>query len=66
MKNKPPFLTVAEAAAQAGVSPRRIRAVIAEGRLAAQMHGRDYLILPAALAAVTFHRKAGRPRKSEK
>lgn len=44
MKPEPP-LTVAEAAELWGVSPRRVRRLIEEGRVAARKVGRDHLIL---------------------
>ena len=55
------LLTTTEAANRLGVSARRVRAMIAAGRLAATQAGRDWLIQPAALAAVRV-RKSGRPR----
>lgn len=56
------ILTTAEAAEALGVTPRRVRQLIAEGRLAAKKAGRDYVIDPRGLKAVE-DRKTGRPRK---
>lgn len=44
-----------------GVTPGRVRAMIAAGRLRATRAGRDWLIELEALEAVR-NRKAGRPR----
>jgi excisionase family DNA binding protein len=56
------LLTTLEAAAALGVTPQRVRVLIATGRLKAQKVGRDWLIAPPALEAVR-ERKSGRPRK---
>lgn len=56
------MLTTAKAAAELGVTPQRVRALIASGRLKATKEGRDWLIDPPDLEAVRI-RKAGRPRK---
>ena len=53
-------MTTAEAAKEFKVTPRRIRALIASGRLVALKQGRDYWIEPDALEAVR-DRKPGRP-----
>jgi excisionase family DNA binding protein len=55
-------LTTTEAAAALGVTPQRIRALIAAGRLRAVKVGRDWLIRPPDLEAVRV-RTSGRPRK---
>ena len=55
-------LTTAEAARELNISPMRVRALIYEGRLKAEKHGRDWLIEPGALEAVRV-RKWGRPKK---
>ena len=55
-----PFLTTATAAIELGVTPGRVRAMIAAGRLQATLAGRDWLIAPKALEAVR-DRKPGRP-----
>jgi excisionase family DNA binding protein len=52
--------TTTTAAAKLGVTPGRVRAMIAAGRLQATRAGRDWLIEPEALAAVR-DRKPGRP-----
>ena len=57
------LLTTAEAAARLKISPRRVQALIAAGRLAATKHGRDWLIEEAALLAV-IERKPGRPKRA--
>ena len=38
------LLTTTEAAARLNISTRRVRALIAKGRLPAYLHGRDWLI----------------------
>jgi excisionase family DNA binding protein len=55
--------TTTTAAAKLGVTPGRVRAMIAAGRLQATRAGRDWLIEPKALAAVR-ERKPGRPPQS--
>jgi excisionase family DNA binding protein len=52
--------TTTTAAAELGVTPGRVRAMITAGRLKAIRAGRDWLIEPKALAAVR-ERKPGRP-----
>jgi excisionase family DNA binding protein len=52
--------TTTSAAVELGVTPGRVRAMIASGRLRATLAGRDWLIAPAALEAVR-DRKPGRP-----
>jgi len=56
----PPFLTTGSAARELGVTPGRVRAMIAAGRLQATLAGRDWLIHPKSLDAVR-DRKPGRP-----
>ncbi|HKV41543.1 MAG TPA: helix-turn-helix domain-containing protein [Blastocatellia bacterium] len=58
------LLTTKEAAAQLGVSERRVRGLIAEGKLVAQRIGRDYAIERRALAKVKVYGKQGRPPKA--
>lgn len=58
------LLNTAGAAESLGVSVRRVRQLIAEGKLSAYRIGRDYAIEEAALSAVTVYRRAGRPAKS--
>jgi excisionase family DNA binding protein len=52
--------TTTTAAVELGVTPGRVRAMIAAGRLKAIRAGRDWLIEPKALVAVR-QRKPGRP-----
>jgi excisionase family DNA binding protein len=59
------FFTTATAAAQLGVTPGRVRAMIAAGRLQATLAGRDWLIAPKALEAVR-DRRPGRPPVTRK
>jgi excisionase family DNA binding protein len=59
------LLGVNEAAEKLGVSTRRVRALITEGKLAASYVGGGYIIEEAALNSVTVYGKAGRPPKSE-
>jgi len=54
------FLTTATAAAELGVTPGRVRAMIAAGRLRATPVGPMWIIAPEALEAVR-KRKPGRP-----
>lgn len=58
-------MTTEQAAAELGVSVRRIQALIASGKLSAKKNGRDWSITPAALAKVK-DRKPGRPSTSKK
>jgi excisionase family DNA binding protein len=57
------LLNTAEAAEALGVSVRRVRALISEGKLEAHRVGRDYAIEEHALKSVKVYRKAGRPSK---
>ncbi len=59
-------LTTNEAAKRLGVSARRVRALIAEGKLEAQQLGREYAIDAAALSTVSTYGKSGRPPKAKK
>jgi len=61
----PLFLTTTTAAAELGVTPGRVRAMITAGRLQATLAGRDWLIAPKALEAVR-HRRPGRPPDTRK
>jgi excisionase family DNA binding protein len=54
------FDTTTTAAAKLGVTPGRVRAMIAAGRLQAIRAGRDWLIDAEALESVR-QRKTGRP-----
>jgi excisionase family DNA binding protein len=61
-----PFMSVTEAAAELGISPSRVRVLIAGGRLKASRIGeRVYLIERADLRAVRS-RPNGRPKTSKK
>ena len=55
-------LTVNQAAIELGVTPGRVRTLIASGRLKAEKVGPIYLIKPRDLAAVR-ERKPGRPKR---
>jgi excisionase family DNA binding protein len=57
-------MTTAEAAAELGVTVRRVQALIGAGRLAASKVGRDWWITPAALDKVRVRPPRGRPRKN--
>ena len=54
-----------EAAAILGISERRVRALIIEGRLSAQKVGRDYVIEEKAIKTVRVYGKPGRPTHSK-
>lgn len=54
-----------EVAAALGVSVRRVRQLIAEGKLQAHNLGRDYAIEASALKSVKVYGKPGRPPKAE-
>lgn len=54
-----------EAAERLGISTRRIRALIAEGKLQAIYVGGGYVIEESALDAVKVYGKAGRPPKAK-
>jgi excisionase family DNA binding protein len=56
------FITTSEAAERVGVSPRRIRQFIIEGRLRARKRGRDHVIDVRDLASLV-RRPTGRPAK---
>lgn len=58
------MLTTTQAARELGVSPRRIQALIASGRLPAELIGRDWHIEARDLKAVRV-RKPGRPAKAK-
>ena len=57
-------MTTAEAAVVLSVTVRRVRQLIAAGRLRAEKVGRDWSIAPEALEAVK-HRRAGRPAQKQ-
>lgn len=56
------LITVSKTAALLGVTPRRVQALIASGKLKAQRIGRDYLIDPGDLELLE-RRPSGRPKK---
>jgi excisionase family DNA binding protein len=57
------LLSTAEAAEALGVSVRRVRQLIDEGKLTARQVGRDYVIESGALEGVRVYGKPGRPPK---
>ncbi len=59
------LMNTAEAAEKLGVSVRRVRQLIAEGKISAHNLGRDYAIEESALAEVKTYGKAGRPSKDQ-
>lgn len=59
------LITSKEAAERLGITPRRVGALIAAGRLPATKLGRDWLIAEDALALVAERKpgnRSGRPR----
>jgi len=59
------LLTTKQAAERLGVSERRIRAMIKEGKLRAHQLGREYAIEETALKGVRTYGKPGRPPKGK-
>jgi excisionase family DNA binding protein len=60
-----PYLSVRDAAERLNISPRRVRALIDDGRLAADRVGGRWLIDAADLASLMRHRRSGgRPLSS--
>lgn len=59
------LMNTTEAAAALGVSVRRVRQLIAEGKIMAQNLGRDYAIEASALESVKVYGKPGRPPKAK-
>jgi excisionase family DNA binding protein len=57
------LISTDDAAARLGVSGRRVRQLIDEGKLVAQYVGGGYVIDEAALESVKVYGKAGRPPK---
>jgi excisionase family DNA binding protein len=57
------LISTDEAATRLGVSGRRVRQLIDEGKLVAQYIGGGYVIDEAALESVKVYGKAGRPPK---
>lgn len=60
------LLSVKQAAERLGISDRRVRLLIEEGKLAAHKLGREHAIEEEALAGVKVYGKAGRPPKTPK
>jgi excisionase family DNA binding protein len=58
-------LTTNEAAARLGVTRRQVNVLIADGKLPAEKHGRDYMIKASDLALVEPKSKRGRPTKKK-
>jgi len=58
-------LTTQQAAAELGITARRVQAMINAGRLKAEKRGRDWFIKPADLERVR-HRQPGRPAATAK
>ena len=59
------LLNTTEAAEKLGVSVRRVRQLISEGKISAHNLGRDYAIEESALVQVKTYGKAGRPSKAQ-
>ncbi len=59
------LLSTKQAAEKLNVSPIRVRQLIHEGKLKAQLVGRDYVIEDASLKRVETYGKPGRPPKVE-
>lgn len=57
------LLSTKDAAEKLGISARRVRALIKEGKLKAHQLGREYAIEEKALDDVTTYGKSGRPPK---
>lgn len=57
------LLTTNETAQKLGISERRVRQLINEGKLEAHKLGRDYAIEETVLESVKIYGKAGRPSK---
>ena len=56
------LLTTSEAAEKLGVSERRVRQLINEGKIEAHKLGRDFAIEETVLEKVKTYGKAGRPK----
>jgi excisionase family DNA binding protein len=59
------LLTTKDAAEKLGVSVRRIRALITEGKLKAHQLGREYAIEESSLNSIQTYGKSGRPPKEK-
>jgi excisionase family DNA binding protein len=60
------LLNTTEAAHKLGVSVRRVRQLISEGKIPAHNLGRDYAIEESTLLKVKVYGKAGRPPNDKK
>jgi excisionase family DNA binding protein len=59
------FLNTQQAAEKKGVTVRRIRALIDEGKLKAEKVGRDWIIEESELEKIQTYGKSGRPKKND-
>ena len=59
------LLNTTEAAEKLGVSVRRVRQLIAEGKILAHNLGRDYVIEEGTLSKVRVYGKPGRPPRDK-
>lgn len=59
------LLSTDQAAERLGISGRRVRALIAEGKLEATYVGGGYVIEESTLETVKVYGKAGRPPKAK-
>jgi excisionase family DNA binding protein len=57
------LLSTSEAASKLGVTERRVRSMITEGKLPAHKLGRDYAIEEQLLKTVPVYGKRGRPSR---
>jgi hypothetical protein len=60
------YVSVAEAAAMAGVSPERIRQLVAAGKLAGEKKAGVWLVLRADAAKFVRIPNMGRPKRAKK
>lgn len=60
------LINTKEAGKRLNVTPIRVRQLIREGKLKAELIGRDYVIDEKSLSSVKTYGKAGRPKKSSK
>ncbi len=59
------YLTAKQAAEKLGVSPGRVRQLVAEKRLPATKFGNSLMILKSDLRLVRERKKTGRPPKAQ-